>query len=186
MTQTSPSTMPERSRSFLAIAGPTLLMTYGVLRLVDGRDGSHGPGLAWDFGHTAFLLAVLALAGLAWSLRGLAGPSRLTTTAAWATTLGAAAFEWVILGDLFERFDEITVPDLVFLLGPVLFQGGLLCLLLVLARQHQVPAASPAIVLAGFALIVIDLDLLPVAGLAILIGLLPVTGRTQGRLKTVG
>jgi hypothetical protein len=27
-----------------AIAGPLLLLAYGVLRLIDGRDGDHGPG----------------------------------------------------------------------------------------------------------------------------------------------
>jgi hypothetical protein len=186
MTQTTPGTMLERHRNLLALAGPTLVIAYGVLRLVDGRDGSHGPGLAWDVGHTAFLLSILAFAGLAWLLRDLAGPSRLTTAAAWATTLGAAAFEWVILGDLFEAVDEIAVPDLVFLLGPLLFQGGLLCLLVVLARQHRVLAVSPVIVVAGFVLIAVDLDLLPLAGLAILVGLLPVTGRTRWRLRTAG
>lgn len=40
-----------------ATASPLLLLVYGVSRFVDGRDGSHGPGLAWNLGHVAFGIA---------------------------------------------------------------------------------------------------------------------------------
>jgi hypothetical protein len=43
-----------------------------------------------------------------------------------------------------------------------------------------VPAVSPVIVIAGFVLIVVDLDLLPLAGLTILVGLLPVVRDERG------
>src|SRR5688572_28100479 len=40
------------------IAAPLLVLTYGVLRIVDGLDGERGPGPAWTVGHLAFLAAL--------------------------------------------------------------------------------------------------------------------------------
>ncbi|MGL5851385.1 MAG: hypothetical protein ACRCZD_11450 [Phycicoccus sp.] len=59
------------------IAIPGLLACYAVTRWVDGRDGEHGRGPAWDIGHLAFLaafvgvdLVVVALIRVAASLGG--------------------------------------------------------------------------------------------------------------------
>src|SRR3712207_3367143 len=41
------------------VAAPTLLFGYGVVRLVDGRDGAYGPGLAWTIGHLLFLAGLV-------------------------------------------------------------------------------------------------------------------------------
>ncbi len=38
-------TLPLHIRIAVVIA-PVLLLLYGVLRLIDGLDGKHGPGLA--------------------------------------------------------------------------------------------------------------------------------------------
>jgi hypothetical protein len=42
---------------FSALVAPTLLLLYGLLRLIDGLDGDHGPALAWNLGHTLFFIA---------------------------------------------------------------------------------------------------------------------------------
>ena len=39
------------------IAAPLLVLAYGVIRILDGLDGSRGPGLAWTSGHIAFMAA---------------------------------------------------------------------------------------------------------------------------------
>src|SRR5688572_5631588 len=80
----------------LAIGGPLFLLAYGLLRLVDGLDGLHGPGRAWNVGHTFFLIAFVMFGALVWRLRGV------SSVAATAALVGSAAFVWVILGDLFD------------------------------------------------------------------------------------
>ncbi|MGH3462441.1 MAG: hypothetical protein ACRDP9_13290 [Kribbellaceae bacterium] len=171
-------TPADRAIAAVAVAAPLLLLVYGVLRWVDGRDGSHGPGWAWDLGHTAFLLAIVGFAILGALLRPRAGQrhSTLGIVAVMAVALGAAAFVWVILGDLFPSIDEAAeVPDLVFNLGPVLFQVGLLTLLVLRVVAGRLPFWSPVLVLLGFVPIAVDLDLLPLGALVILGGLLPLS-----------
>jgi hypothetical protein len=145
------------------------------MRWIDGRDGTYGNGLAWDLGHTAFLVAFLLFGVLAVGLRSVR-PNALATAAVVATLLGVAAFEWVIIGDLFPAFDDaVPVPDPVTLAGPLMFQVGLLTLLVRLAttRPRRVPIWTPMLLLVGFVLLAVNLDLLPVAAILILAGLVP-------------
>jgi hypothetical protein len=167
-------TSPRRDRGdmkLLTIGGPLFLLAYGLLRLVDGLDGSHGPGWAWNLGHACFLVAFLLLAALAWRLRDV---SVLAATAALA---GSAAFVWVILGDLFD--DLPGLPDPVMVAGPLLFQLGMLALLTVLAVRRVVPVWSPVLVLAGFLLFMVDLDLLPLGAVLLLGGLAAIPAARQ-------
>jgi hypothetical protein len=166
---------PGRDRELmkiLAIGGPLLLLAYGVLRLVDGRDGIYGPGWAWNAGHVCFLVAFLMFASLAWRLRGV------SPLAAVAALAGSAAFVWVILGDLFAALPGL--PDPLMIAGPLLFQFGMLALLTILAIRRTVPLWSPLAVLAGFVLFMVDLDLLPLGALLLLAGLAPLT-RVEAR-----
>jgi hypothetical protein len=164
-----------------AVAGPVLLLTYGVLRLIDGRDGDHGPGLWWNTGHTAFLLGMLAFAALAVGLRSLA-PGRVADVATAAVIAGTVAFVWVILGDLFPRFDDaVPVPDPVMIAGPILFQLGLLTLLIRTVVRRLVPVWSPVLALLGFVAIAVNLDLLPLGAVLILAGLSPLAVRRSAR-----
>ena len=86
------STEPGRDRGdmkLLAIGGPLFLLAYGLLRLVDGLDGSHGPGWAWNVGHAFFLVAFLMFGALVWKLLDV------SAVAAIAALAGSAAFVWV-------------------------------------------------------------------------------------------
>ena len=150
----------------LTIGGPLFLLAYGLLRLVDGMDGSHGPGWAWNVGHVFFLVAFLLFGALVWKLRDV------SAVAAIAALAGSAAFVWVILGDLFDEMPGL--PDLLMIAGPLLFQLGVLALLTILAVRHEVPVWSPVLVLAGFVLFMVNLDLLPLGALLLLGGLAPV------------
>ncbi|MET9022517.1 hypothetical protein ABZV93_21305 [Actinopolymorpha sp. NPDC004070] len=164
------------------MAAPLLLLAYGLLRLLDGLDGSHGPGLAWNLGHLAFLASVAAFGVLLVGLRRLAPTGsrrdRVGATVATAVALaGVAAFCWVILGDLLPAWKDVTPqPEPLFVAGPLSFVLGLLVLLVQLAAvaPRRLSAWSPLLVLAGFAALAVDLDLLPLGALLVLAGLAPV------------
>ncbi|MEU2434840.1 hypothetical protein ABZ595_01345 [Streptomyces rubradiris] len=179
---TSAPTASRLSRLCCALA-PLLLLSYGVLRLIDGMDGHHGPGPAWNAGHLCFLAAFLLLGALVRELRALIPTStaRMRTAAGAATAaglLGAACFVWVILGDLFPSLsDTAPLPAALELAGPLAFQLGLLALLVMLAttRPRQLPVWSPALAFAFFLLITVSLDLLPLAALILMTALTPLT-----------
>ncbi|MEV4200283.1 hypothetical protein [Micromonospora globbae] len=165
----------------VTLTAPLLLLLYGVARLIDGLDGDHGPGWAWNIGHSLFFASIALFGVLAVHLRRMllgAAPRlrALTDTATVAALAGAASFLWVILGDLFPGLaDAAPLPDPLFLLGPLLFQLGLLTLLVQAAtlRPRRLPLWAPPLVLVGFAAIAVNLDLLPVAGALIFAGLRP-------------
>ncbi|WP_319461990.1 hypothetical protein [Micromonospora sp. RTP1Z1] len=164
-----------------ALTASLLLFGYGILRLLDGLDGYRDKsGWPWLAGHGLFLLGMVLFAVLMVELRRLllaTSPRQrvLTDVATVAGLVGAAAFGWVILGDLFPRFaDAVSPPDLVLIGGPALFQLGLLTLLVRAAVVRLLPAWGPVLVLVGFVAIAVDLDLLPVGAALVFGGLLPV------------
>ncbi|PGH43278.1 hypothetical protein COO58_01615 [Micromonospora sp. WMMA1996] len=172
-----------------AVAAASLLLGYGLLRLLDRLDGHSDKGAwAWNTGHSLFLLGVLCFAALIVGLHGLlrSRSTRLRTlddAAALAGLVGAAAFVWVILGDLFPRFAAaVDTPDPVLLGGPLLFEVGLLVLLYRAAATRLLPVWAPVLVLVGFLAIAVNLDLLPVGAALVLVGLAPlrVTPRPVG------
>jgi hypothetical protein len=164
----------------VAVTASLLLLSYGRLRLIDRLDGHSDKGAwAWNTGHTLFLFGILGFAVL---IVGLHGVLRTRSTrlravddlAALAGLVGAAAFIWVILGDLFPRFaDAVETPDVVLLGGPALFELGLLVLLYRAAAARLLPVWAPVLVLVGFVAIGVNLDLLPVGAALVLAGLLP-------------
>jgi hypothetical protein len=170
---------------FCAITAPALLLTYGIARWIDGLNGRRHDGFAWDFGHLAFLLAIALFAVLA--VRLVQGTRRRVVAglAATAALLGAACFLWVIVGDLFSGFrDAAPLPGPLEFIGPVLFQLGLLTLLVLHVIDRRLPVWTPAFVLIGFAMIGANLDLLPLAALVIGAGLLPLAHSTAARHGT--
>jgi hypothetical protein len=172
---------------FSALAAPVLLLLYGVLRLIDGLDGDHGPGLVWDLGHvlffTAFLLLGVLIIGM-WQLVPTATVRKriVAGVAMLLGVFGVGCFLWVILGDLFASFrDAAPLPDALEMVGPLLFQIGVLALLvmLVAARPRRLPVWSPPLVLVGFILFAVNLDLIPVGALLVLAGLAPLASTRE-------
>lgn len=172
---------------FSALAAPVLLLLYGVLRLIDGLDGDHGSGLAWDLGHVLFFIAFLLLGVLIIGMWQLvpAATVRQRIVAGVAMLLGmfgVGCFLWVIAGDLFASFrDAAPLPDALEMVGPLLFQIGVLTLLVLLAaaRPRRLPVWSPPLVLVGFLLFAVNLDLIPVGALLVLAGLAPLAGTRE-------
>ncbi|PWR05404.1 hypothetical protein DKT68_27095 [Micromonospora acroterricola] len=191
------SRQPFRLVRTAAVGAPVLLLLYGILRIIDGLDGERGSGWAWNVGHALFLIAFVLFAGLVVGLRQLllansrgAGSSTtppgglrvLLDVAMVAGLVGAGAFLWVILGDLFPRLaDAAPLPEPVMVAGPLLFQLGLLTLLVraAVARPRLVPVWGPPLALLGFLSIAVNLDLLPIGAALILSGLLPLGRRTE-------
>jgi hypothetical protein len=171
---------------------PLCLFVYGVCYLLDGRQGFHGPGLFWTLGHVFFVLAFLSFAGLAWRLKNPAGPDmrgRLALAAAIIALAGIAVFVRVGLIDLATGLlasDHAAMapisarlnawPDArllpVFQLGPILFQAGLMALLVLRVIRRGLPWWSPVAVLGGFLLIAVNLNFLVLGAVAIGIGLM--------------
>ncbi|MFD1829957.1 hypothetical protein ACFSJS_09800 [Streptomyces desertarenae] len=170
-----------RTTRLLPVLIPFLLLCYGVLRLVDGMDGDHGPGVAWNLGHTFFLAAFLLFGAFVVELRRLvpAATVRMRTAASAAmvaAVFGAGCFVWVALGDLFPGLaDSAPLPGLLTSAGPLAFQLGMLTLLAMLAAAppRRLPVWSPALVFVSFALITVSLDLIPLAAVVLMAGLAP-------------
>ncbi len=172
---------------FSALAAPVLLFLYGVFRLVDGLDGDHGPGLAWNAGHTlffgAFVLLGVLIVGLLALVPAKTGWTRVLASAATIAGLfGAGCFLWVIAGDLSAAFhDAAPLPETLELVGPLSFQLGMLTLLVMLAtvRPRRLPVWSPVLVFAGFTVVGANLDLIPLGALLVLAGLAPLARDRQ-------
>jgi cytochrome bd-type quinol oxidase subunit 2 len=177
---------------FCAVTAPALLLAYGILRWIDGLDGHHKGEPFWSAGHVAFFIAIVLFGMLAVALDRTIrseSPARrhLADAATAAAVFGAACFLWVILGDLSADFrDAAPLPDPLQTAGPALFQIGLLTLLILLVvnRPRRLPVWSPVLVLLGFAMIAINLDLLPVAAVVVGLGLYPLAIQTSRRSVT--
>jgi hypothetical protein len=156
------------------IAAPALMLGYGVLRWIDGLDGSRHNGPAWTIGHTMFFVAMVLYAVQAYGLARLARDrAAIAVPALVASVVGAACFLWVIVGDLFSGFDH-PLPSWLENIGPAFFVIGMVTLLVLQSVARRLPYWSPAVFLVGFVAVSVDLDLLPFAAALILIASVPV------------
>ncbi len=160
---------------------PVALLAYGVLRFVDRLGGTDESGPLWVAGHLCFLAAIFGIAVLDVLLwRGL-DKSIVADTADVVGLAGAAAFIWVILGDIFPAVDtDFPAPDVVTLLGPPAFLFGIFALLAVAAVRGQFSWPHWVLVVLGFCCIAASLVLLPVAAALLMVGFEPL--RSHRRL----
>jgi hypothetical protein len=174
------------------VIAPAFLFLYGIAHFVDGLDGSYGPGFAWTVGHLMFLCALIMfgaiivelwrrvaavdgnrfLAGSATAI-GIIGLAIFVRIAVIDIITGLRASDHAAMGAISSQLNNYPLPSLVpfYNVGPLLFQIGLLVLMLqlVVSKPRQLPWWSPIVLLGGFLLLGFDINLL-IPG-AILIGL---------------
>ncbi|MEU7743643.1 hypothetical protein [Nonomuraea sp. NPDC049158] len=175
------------------IAAPLLVLTYGLLRIIDGLDGVRGPGLAWTAGHLAFLGALTLFIPIFWEMRRMLGRSALATTAlvVGVVGIGCAAAQFAIdiivgflaadhdaMGPMFEQVKAVPGVSLaVYGAGPILFYVAQLSFAALLAGNRLVKVWVPVVVLAEIVLSAVNLDLIPVGAILLLVSFLPLMGR---------
>jgi hypothetical protein len=164
-----------------AVDAPVLLLVYGLLRLVDGLDGSHGQGLASDFAYLALFGSMVLFGVLAAAVRPLvpAGARPLAAFAAAATVAGTACFLWTLVSTAIAGVTRPAEP--LRFAGPLLFSLGMLTLLGLLVASRHAPAWSPLLFGAGIVAVLIDADSLPPAALILLAALAPLARPTETR-----
>jgi hypothetical protein len=141
----------------LGIVAAGLFVAYGIVRLVDGRDGEHGPGTAWTVGHLLFLVGILLYGVMLVRARGLLRARRgLGAAAVVVGMVGVAAFVRVFvvdlivgfraedhaamsrIGDEYERWPgDLGIYEPLYTVGP-LFLAGLLTLAVLLTVERQI------------------------------------------------
>lgn len=184
----------------IIVAAPLLFVAYGIVRLIDGADGNHGPGPAWTIGHLFFLAGILLYGAVLTGLRRLITRRRAVATAAVTVGfVGVLAFVRVIVIDLIVGFraadraemsrlgreydrwpGDLGIYDLCYNFGPPLFLVGLLTLAILLATERRLPAWSPVLLVLGFVVITVNLDLMPLGAALLLAAVLPLV-RTADR-----
>jgi hypothetical protein len=171
------------------IAAPLLTLAYGVIRILDGLDGSRGPGIAWTTGHLAFMAALVLFVPIFWQMRRMAGGNALATASAAAGTVGVVALlaqfgidivvgfmsaDKEAMGVLFDRVQSVPgVSAAVYDVVPLLFFAGQLALVVQLAALRRVRVWTPLLVLADLILPFIEKDLIPLGALCLLVSFVP-------------
>ncbi|MGC4814981.1 hypothetical protein ACLQ29_31085 [Micromonospora sp. DT228] len=172
------------------IAGPVGIAAYGLVRLWARSDGVYGPGIDWQAAH------LVALAGMVCFVPGVLALSRLLPRSPWRTgvvtltMVGLAATMVQFCADIVEGllaadraemsalgadFKDIPGVEVAFYdVVPQFFFLGLVILAGMLAARRRLPWWSVPLLVVGIVLPVVTLDLLPVAGLAMLVALAPV------------
>jgi len=177
----------------LSIAAPLCLAGYGVVRVIGRSGGQYGPGWSWQAAH------LLALAGIVLFGPVVIGLGRRLPRRPWATGIvavtliglvaaavqfGADILNGLLADDPAElkaRAHEFSEPAWVSLafysVGPQLFFVGLSVLTVALAANRRTPWWSPVLATVSVLLPLVTLNLLPLAGLGLLVALLPVDPR---------
>ncbi|MFG1948840.1 hypothetical protein [Nonomuraea sp. NPDC048826] len=193
----SPVPPPTTLATVSYVAAPLLALVYGVLRIVDGFDGSRGPGAAWTLGHLAFMAGLVLFGVMFQDMRRLLGGNRAAAVthavglAGIAFTFAQFAVDVVVgfmaddheaMGTLFDQVQAVPgVSLLVYEAGPILFYVALLAFAVQLAVRGLVRPWMPLLVLAQVTLPPISLDLIPVGSLLGVIAFLPLALRAKDR-----
>jgi hypothetical protein len=191
------------------LGAPLCILAYGVAHLIDGLDGSYGPGLAWTIGHLLFLAALLLLIGVLFVMRAALPRGRAAAVigpvAVAVGTVGLLVFIRSVVIDLivglqagdrpamnrlYPHYDTFpgglprALTAAFDMVGPICLIAGLLTLSVLLAvlPPRRLPWWSPVLAAAGFVAISVNLDLLPLFGVLLLLALAPLARRVPEHL----
>jgi hypothetical protein len=179
------------------VAAPTFLFLYGIAHFFDSLDGSYGPGAAWTVGHILFLFGLImfgfVIVGLYLRIQdetmwraviarcamiiGLVGLIAFIRSPIIDIVAGLRASDNSAMGAIQAQlnFYPSTPLSPYYNFGPLLFQLGLLALMVQLAilKPRHLPWWSPVLLLLGFLTLGFDLNLLLVGATLIGFALLP-------------
>ncbi|GGU90479.1 hypothetical protein GCM10010182_01330 [Actinomadura cremea] len=175
------------------IAAPLLTLAYGVIRILDGLDGSRGPGIAWTAGHLAFIAAMGLFVHIFWRMRRMAGGNALSTVIAGIATAGALAlitqFTIDVVAGLLSA-DNLSMSLLIrdirgtpgvtlaaYDIGPYLFYIGQFALVVQLAVMRRIKMWTPFLVLVDLVMPNIDKDLIPLGAILLLVSFASISHR---------
>jgi hypothetical protein len=175
------------------VAAPLLTFAYGVIRILDGLDGSRGPGLAWTTGHLAFIAAMGLFVYIFWQMRRMAGGDALSTVIAVVATAGALALTTQFTIDVVAGLlsaDNLSMsllsreirdtPGITFAaydVGPYLFYVGQFALVVRLAVMRRIKGWTPLLVLCDLIMPNIDKDLIPLGAILLLVSFASISHR---------
>ncbi|MEU0564626.1 hypothetical protein ABZ297_04370 [Nonomuraea sp. NPDC005983] len=175
------------------VAAPLLTLTYGVIRILDGLDGSRGPGPAWTTGHLAFIAAMGLFVYIFWQMRRMAGGNALSTVIAVIATAGALALTTQFTIDIVagllsddnlsmslltrEIRDTPGITPAAYDVGPYLFYVGQFALVVQLAVMRRIKVWTPFLVLCDLIMPNIDKDLIPLGAILLLVSFVSISRR---------
>jgi hypothetical protein len=180
---------------FALIAGPLALGGYGVVRNIGKLDDVYGPGFDWQLAHLLGLAGFILFVPLVLGLRILLADGAVREVVVGATLLGLAACVVQFGADIVQALmatdkgelqilqrDFTSLPGVqaaVYDVGPLFFFLGIVVIAVLAARAGQLPWWSPAVLLAAVLLPVVSLNLMPLAGLLMMVAMLPLTRRSR-------
>lgn len=178
-----------RAATFALVAGPLALSGYGVARTIGRLDDVYGPGFDWQLAHVLGLAGFLLFVPLVLGLRALVPAGAVRDVAVGATLLGLAASVVQFGADIVLAFmaadkeelrslqqDFAALPGVrpaIYDVGPLFFFAGIVVVAALAARAGRLPWWSPVALLVAVLLPPVNLDLMPLAGLLMLVALLP-------------
>ncbi|MFI0791620.1 hypothetical protein ACH4OY_02800 [Micromonospora rubida] len=178
-----------KTARFALIAGPLALGGYGVARNIGKLDNVYGPGFDWQLAHFLGLAGFLLFVPLVLGLRTLLPAGTVREVAVGATLLGLATSMVQFGVDIVQAFMAADKEELrslqhdfsglpgvrpaIYDVGPLFFFVGIVVVAVLAARAGRLPWWSPVVLFVGVLLPLVSLDLMPLAGLLMLVALLP-------------
>lgn len=160
-----------------------LLFAHGILVWLDDL-GQHGrSGVIWFLAQAALIASAFSFVGLAAGLRhvtattALRGRRGVATVSLLAAIAGTGLTTWVALvRGVGGAAATDGAPQWVLAGGPVLLGAALVSLIALGVPTLRLPRRSLALAATGAVLLVTPFDLIPLAGLVILLALEPLLG----------
>ncbi len=173
----------------LLFAAPLFFAGYGVIRLFGRADGRYGPGLDWQVAHIIGLIGMVLFVPVVLGMGRLLLSNAVRNSAIAVTFIGLAttivqfvadvafaaqAADKAEMSRLSNAFSDIPgVRPAFYLVGPPLFFLGLIGLTILLVRAGRLRWWSPVLMAISTLSPMITLDLIPLAGVGMLVALLP-------------
>ncbi|GAA0924852.1 hypothetical protein [Nonomuraea longicatena] len=177
------------------LAAPVLVFAYGAIRILDGLDGSYGPGLAWTTGHLAFMAALVLYVPIFGELRRMAGRGAVATVSAALGVVGVAVLlvqfgiDIVVgfmsedragMSTLFGQIQEVPgVSFAIYAVLPLLFYLGQLALIVQLGVTRRIKPWIPVVFLVHMALPFVAKDLIAVSAAVLLISFVALSRQVE-------